>query len=282
MPELPEVELIRKKLEKYLKGHGIKEVDIKYKKCFRGKKDEIVGGKVIRVRRFGKVLSIDLSNGYSVIIHIKLTGQLIYRGLNLKHPPRLPESVKDGLEGKHTHAVFYLDKGGMLYFIDVRKFGWIDTYESSKIESGNIFVKNLGPEPFRGLTRQVFREILKSDRAVKTLLMDQKKIAGIGNIYANEALWLAGINPETKAIKLDGKKVKRLFDSIEKVLKESLKKGGASDNSFLTPDGRQGNYQKHFLVYGRKGKKCLRCEGKIKREKVSGRGTYFCPRCQKI
>jgi len=282
MPELPEVETIRLGLEKYLVGHKIKRIDIKTPKVFSGDENSLLGGKIIKVRRFAKVLSIDLSNGSSILIHVKLTGQLIYRGPHLKNPPEISKKVIGGIPGKHTHIVFGLDQGGILYYNDVRKFGWIKVIKTKDVEKTG-FVGKLGPEPFNGLTFEKFIQIVSSSKnAIKVLLMNQEKIGGIGNIYANDALWLSKINPEKIANKLSQKERKDLFNAVLRVLEEGINKGGASELSFVTPNGTEGEYQKCFLVYGQDGKVCTRCKKeKIKKIKLGGRGTYFCPNCQR-
>src|SRR5579859_3637583 len=147
MPELPEVETIRLGLEKYLVGHRILDIKILDAKIFSGEPKDIVGAKITGVRRFAKVLSIDLSNGFSIIIHIKLTGQLIYRGVNLKSAPKLSVKVNGGIPGKHTHVIFDLDKNSFLYYNDFRRFGWIKIIKTSDVEK-SAFIGKLGPEPF--------------------------------------------------------------------------------------------------------------------------------------
>lgn len=281
MPELPEVESIRKQLVRYIVGHKIKDVEIRYGKKFEGNPKNIIGGKVMGIRRFGKAQSIDLDNGYSILIHIKLTGQLIYKGPNLKGRSRISEKVKGGLEGKHTHVIFHLDRGGKLYYNDVRKFGWLKIVKTEEVKLQS-FVKKLGPEPLKDLTPEKFKEIVKSTRRnIKTLLMDQTKIAGVGNIYANDALWLAKIRPTKKSNKLENEDISKLFDAIETVLKEGLKRGGASELAFVTPDGGEGKYQQFTLVYGKEGDACKRCKTTLAKMKISGRGTYYCASCQK-
>lgn len=281
MPELPEVETIRKGLEKYLVGHKIEDVTVNLPKIFSGDKKDLVGAKIENVRRFAKVLSIDLSNGFSIVIHIKLTGQLIYRGPHLKTPPVLSDKVS-GLPGKHTHIIFKLDKGGILYYNDIRRFGWIKIIRTNQVETSG-FVGKLGPEPFKDLTFNLFKQILsKSSRPIKIVLMDQEKIGGVGNIYANDALWLAKINPGTPARRLNNQATKLLYDSILKVLKNGLKYGGASELAFVTSEGSEGSYQEHFLVYGQEGEPCEHChKARIQKVFLGGRGTYFCPVCQK-
>jgi formamidopyrimidine-DNA glycosylase len=304
MPELPEVESIRLQLKKYIVGHKITDVEIRYGKKFEGDKKKILGTRIQGIRRFAKALSIDLDNGYSVVIHIKLTGQLIYRGPNLKSKTDLSRKIIGGLGGKHTHVIFHLDnppshkasegQGAALYYNDVRKFGWIKIIQTSKIKTQSEFIGKLGPEPLvtdsssgqAVLTLEVFENILsKTSRPIKIILMDQSKISGIGNIYANDALWLAKVNPRKPANVLSKAETKELFDAIHKVLKGGLKYGGASELAFVTPDGSEGEYQNHTLIYGCEGELCKRpvCQKKgfmIKKFFLSGRGTYFCPECQ--
>jgi len=282
MPELPEVETVKLQLQKYLIGHKIEDIEIKIDKLFTGEKKQVVGAKVKDVKRFAKVLSIDLDNGNSLVIHIKLTGQLIYRGPNLKQTLTLSKKIVGGVPGPHTHVTFELDKGGFLYYNDIRRFGWIRVVKTSDVETSS-FVGKLGPEPFKGLTFKVFQDILsKTSRAVKVVLMDQSKIGGVGNIYANDALWLAKINPKMPAKQLDSKTSGQLYEAILTVLKSGLKYGGASELAFVTPDGAEGEYQNHTLAYGHEGEVCERChKAKLEKYFLSGRGTYWCSVCQK-
>lgn len=282
MPELPEVESIKLQLQRYLVGHKILSVDIKNRKIFLGDEKKIIGGKIIDARRFGKVSVMDLSNGYSILTHVKLTGQYIYRGPNLKNPTLSPK-VTGGVPGPHTLVIFNLDRGGTLYYNDVRRFGWIKIEETKNVENES-FIKKLGPEPLKDLTLEIFENILsKTSRNIKVVLMDQEKIGGVGNIYANDALWLSQINPKTSAKNIDYESVKKLYDAIITVLKEGLKYGGASELNFVTPDGAEGEYQKHTLVYGHQGQPCERChKAVIEKNFLGGRGTYFCPICQKL
>lgn len=288
MPELPEVEAIKLQLGKFLKGHKILSVDIKNRKTFQGDEKNIFNAKILATRRFGKVLVIDLDNGYSILTHVKLTGQYIYRGPNLPNPNPLSKKVIGGVPGSHTLVVFNLDKGGVLYYNDVRRFGWIKIVKSDDVKNEK-FVSKLGPEPpvvkdFMGkkLTLEEFRDILsKSGRPVKVVLMDQEKMGGVGNIYANDALWLSKINPKTPAKSIDPGKVKELYEAVIEVLKQGIKFGGASELAFVTPDGKEGSYQNHTLAYGREGEPCERChKGIIKKYFLNGRGTYVCPVCQ--
>src|SRR6185436_20743225 len=162
MPELPEVETVKLQLQKFLIGHTIVGVNIRFPKLFTGDEKSIYGAKIKDVRRFAKVLSIDLDNGLSLVIHIKLTGQLIYRGPNLNNPPELSKKVA-GLGDKHTHVIFDLDREAKLYYNDVRRFGWIKIMKTSEVQTSG-FVSKLGPEPFNGLTEEKFKEIVSKPR----------------------------------------------------------------------------------------------------------------------
>lgn len=281
MPELPEVESIKLQLNKLLKAHKIVDVEAKYKN-FEGDPKKLIGGKFVGARRFGKVVVADFSNNYSLVIHVKLTGQLIYRGPNLKREPEISKKVVGGIPGKHTHVTFRLDRGGKLYYNDVRRFGWIKIVKTKDVAE-IPFVKKLGPEPFKDLTPNLFKAILsKTSRPVKVVIMDQEKMGGVGNIYANDALWLSRINPAKPAKELDSKTAGQLYEAILSVLKEGIKYGGASELAFVTPDGTEGQYQRHTLAYGKTGEPCERChKAKFVKNFLGGRGTYFCPVCQK-
>ena len=281
MPELPEVETMRMQLEKFLVGSTINKIETRNKN-YELPNENLIGAKIIAVRRFAKVSSIDLSNGYSILTHVKLTGQYIYRGPNLKNPSKLSSKVVGGLGGAHTHVIFHLDDGGTLYYNDIRKFGWIRVLKTTDVAKEK-FVATLGPEPFKDLHFEYFSTLLsKSKRNIKVLLMDQTKIGGVGNIYANDALWLSQISPKRTSNTLTKDEQKKLYDAIITVLKAGLKYGGASELAFVTPDGNEGEYQNHTLVYGHTGEICKTCKlNKIEKFFLGGRGTYWCPKCQK-
>jgi formamidopyrimidine-DNA glycosylase len=272
MPELPEVETIRGQLEKHLIGHKILGVDVRVPKIFPQGQEKLVGGKVKSARRLGKVLIIDLDNGFSFLVHLKLTGQIIYSS------PKFPNQAN-----KFTHVVFKLDKNAKLFFNDSRKFGWIKVEKTVDVAKES-FVKKLGPEPLRDLTAKAFSQILAtSRRPIKIFLLDQTRLSGVGNIYANDALWQAKINPRRAANSLNPQETKVLYRAILKVLKDGIKYQGASDQWYVTAEGKKGKYQEHFLVYGREKEACRRChQAKINKFFLGGRGTYFCPFCQKL
>lgn len=291
MPELPEVETIRMGLEKYLVGHKIVGVDVKLAKMVTGNTAHVIGAKVKAIRRAGKGLIIDLDNDYSIAIHVKLTGQLIYRGPNAPKVVHLSKSKVGSVPNKFTHVTFTLDRGGVLYYNDFRQFGWIKIVKEDEVAKLPFF-KELGPEftlpnlkstpAQKKLTRQMFVEILsKSAAPVKAVLMDQQKMGGVGNIYANDGLYLAGIDPRRKAKSLSDVEMKKLYESLLEVLKRGLTYGGASELAFVDALGQEGNYQKYFLVYGQEDEACPNRNGIIRKIKLGGRGTYFCEKCQR-
>lgn len=288
MPELPEVETIRLGLSKYLVGHTIESVELLTKRQFQGDPKDVEGAKIIDIRRFGKGLVIDLSNNNSLAIHIKLTGQFVYRG---KDQPKIINTdlrtVGKNLPNNWTRIIFHLDKSAKLYYNDIRQFGWIKVVPTDKIGDLSFF-KELGPElPLvssgkNNLTIEQFSNILsRSKTAIKPLIMDQKKMAGIGNIYANDSLYLAKINPKRPANSLSQKEVNELYEAILTVLKKGFKEGGASELTFVNALGEPGNYQNHSLIYAHQKEKCKRDGAIIVKYMLAGRGTYVCPVCQK-
>ncbi len=284
MPELPEVETIRKGLEKYIVGKAIEGVEVRREKLFTGEAHEVIGAQIEAVRRFGKGLVIDLSNGYSITAHVKMTGQFVYVGQETKnlHPTL---DIPQKLPHKHTHVIVTLrDESGeksQLFYNDIRQFGWLRVVKTSEVKNQPFF-KSLGPEPFSDLTLSIFKKILlSSNMPIKPLLMDQAKISGIGNIYANDALYASFIDPRRKSNRLADHEQQSLFTAILEVLERALTYGGASETNYIQVDGGKGEYQHHFLVYGKQGEKCIRCGTSIERIKQGGRSTFFCPTCQK-
>ena len=280
MPELPEVETIRKGLDKYVVGHKILDVEVIHPGPLQGDKISIIGSSIVYVRRIGKGLILDLSNKYSLAIHIKLTGQLIYRGPETKGVEVSKEKVGT-VPNKFTHVIFSLDKNAKLYYNDQRRFGWIKIIKTAEVMELPFF-KSMGPEPFKDLTFELFSKVIKTKSTkIKPLIMDQTVIGGIGNIYANDALFKAGIDPRRSAKSLSENEIKELYESIIAVMEKSFKEGGASELSFVNILGQEGNYQNHSLVYGKVEKVCPRGDGTIKRIALAGRGTFFCPSCQR-
>lgn len=271
MPELPEVETIRKGLSDLIVGKEIVDLETDSPKQVKPSLSEVkratIGARIKQIDRRAKLLLIHLSNGKILAVHLKLTGRLLVR-------------EKGEAKDSWQHITISLTGDKELRFSDLRKFGWIKLVDSGEVKN---LLAEFGPEPLANLSLSKFQEILsKSTRPVKIVLMDQKKISGIGNIYAADALNLAKINPKTSAKKIKGKAAEALFKAIEKILRAGIRYRGASDQFYLDALGQKGAYQEHFLVYGRNGKKCFNCGGEIKKLFLGGRGTYFCPSCQKI
>jgi len=290
MPELPEVETIRVQLSGVLVGKTIKDIEIRKVKLFKGEKKLVIGKKITGLRRFSKLLVIDTFGGISLAIHLKMTGRLVFNAKcqmpndkckNKKQKERNPYWEVDYETDKHTHVVVHFTDGSKLYFHDVRQFGYLQVIVTDKV--GDLgYIRSLGKEFLRDLTLKDFTKVLKSSRrAIKVVLMDQTKFAGVGNIYTNEALWCAKIYPKTKANTLSHGYMVTLFNCLENILKQAIKWKGASDNSYRDAFGEKGEVQEHFSVYGRENEPCLRCKAPIQKTSVGGRGTYFCPVCQK-
>ncbi len=303
MPELPEVETIRRQLGEVLPLQKIVAVEVKNSKSFYGAAKEIVGRKITKVKRRAKILMIQLDNLW-LLVHLKMTGQLMYQVTKLSsyqdikdkkfhdHRPHFEVGgrIVGGhptadwvarLPNSHTRVIIQTEKG-VLYFNDQRIFGWMKLVIGDQIE--NEF-KNYGPD----ITDQAvggdyfWKLVQKSRRAIKLVIMDQKDVAGVGNIYANDALWCAKISPMRKAQSLMRPESDRLLVCLKEVIDEGIKYGGAtaSDDKFVQTSGLGGKYQEHFKTYERTGQLCLRGDGgKIRKTIVGGRGTYYCERCQ--
>lgn len=294
MPELPEVETIRRQLLKEVVGKKIKEVELRLPKLvyFDGKKGDaknfkknLEGVEIEKVDRAAKILILTLSNGFTLLIHLKMTGQLIYRAPNGETKrgghPWPPDSVD--VPNKWTHIIFKFSDGSVLYFNDLRQFGYMKLVRTSALKDQKE-IKKLGPEPFdKNFTPEVFSKMLKkrAKAKIKPLLIDQNFLSGIGNIYADESLHYAGILPTRPSGKIKSEEIIKLHIGIEKILKKSIEKGGTSVDTYVTLSGGKGSYEKYLKVYGREGKKCFRCKGIVRRVKLGGRSAHFCPRCQK-
>ncbi len=266
MPELPEVETIKRDLEKVILGKKITKVCVHNPKVIRepavaGFKKGLEGATIKNILRRAKLLILELSNGKSLAIHLKMTGQLVYPG-----------------GGKNSRVAFHLSGGKILDFNDQRLFAelrLLDDWHSLK------FIQGLGPEPAE-LSLQQFKEMLsKKKTAIKPLLLDQTFISGIGNLYAAEILFQAKINPLRRANELSDKEKELLFKAINDILNAAILHAGSSVDDYVRVSGEKGGYVKYHKVYGREGKPCLVCKAIIKRISQGGRGTYFCPKCQK-
>lgn len=274
MPELPEVETIRRQLDKYLVGQKIAYIESLHKKSLVGDMKEVLNAKITGVKRLGKMLVMEMSNNYVIAIHLKMSGQLILT----KNNKQETRNKND----KHIRVKINFLNGNELLFIDQRIFGWVRIMKKEELKTMG-YVKNLGPEPWDITDIDFYKKLQKKSKAIKIILTDQDVISGVGNIYANDALWEAGIDPRTSANTLKPDKVKILRKMIIKVLKEGIKLGGSTgqDGKYVNLEGEPGSYQDRFRVYDRDGEGCQRRDGGvIQKIKLGGRGTYFCPKCQ--
>ena len=282
MPELPEVETVRRVLESKILHKTITRVEVLNKNTFSGNPDQITGQEIISFSRIGKQLSIHLKNGLILHFHLKMTGQLIFQDDHrqvMGHPTK--DMLTQELPNKSTRVVFYFSDSSILYFNDQRKFGWVKIFNQVQLDD---FQKELGADILDpSFTLAYFASQLNSHRAIKLVLLDQARFAGIGNIYANDALFIAQIHPSIPANSLTSPQIKKLHSSVIEIITESLSHGGstAKDNKYVRPDGSFGSHQYHFRVYQRTGEPCLVCHTPIINIKVGGRGTFYCPKCQK-
>jgi formamidopyrimidine-DNA glycosylase len=287
MPELPEVETVRIGLSKLLPGKVIKSVDFDWPKSFPNSQTDVerflIGAKVIKIARRAKVLLIELDSKYSLVIHLKMTGQLVFRGLQSFGAGHPNDSLIGRLPDKSTRVTLTFAGGDKLFFNDQRKFGWMRLMPTAEVVNLDFF-KKVGPEPLAAnFAWQDFRARLlrRPNSNIKAVLLDQTVIAGIGNIYADESLWDAKIHPSTIVKNLSTAKIKKLYEELVYVLRLSIEKGGSTDRNYVNAEGKKGSYLTFARVFRRQGLACPRCGHKIIKIRVAGRGTHLCPYCQK-
>ena len=287
MPELPEVETVRRGLAELIPGKVIKTAaHIDSPKSFPNASADVRqfmhGAKILQVRRRAKVLLVDLDTDYTLVIHLEMTGQLVYRGdavFGAGHPN---DSLIGELPDRSTRVVIAFTDGSTLYFNDQRKFGWVKLMPS--LEVPNIdFMKKVGPEPLEAdFTPRQFAERFK--RRVKTnikaALLDQTVVAGVGNIYADESLWGARIDPHRLVGSLSDQDFTLLYEELRSVMNLAIEKGGSTDKNYVNAEGKCGSYMDFARVFRREGQKCPRCSREIVKIKWAGRGTHYCTNCQ--
>jgi len=286
MPELPEVQTVVNHLAAKITGKVFSNSQVKVKKMISPDFEKLIKVKRIKkVSRRGKMIVIALDNEYYLLIHLKMTGQLIFvdkagRASGGGHPIK-SEGFDLTKPNKFTHIILNFKDRSRLLFHDVRKFGWMKIVK--KDEGEKIFEK-FGIEPLdKDFTLSKFTNILKRypKQKIKQLLLHQELIAGIGNIYADESLFKAGIKPTRIVKSLSHKEIKELHQAIKNKLKTAIKYGGTSVNTFVSSSGERGGFVKKLLVYGRGGQECLKCGKILTKIKINGRGTVYCPNCQK-
>jgi formamidopyrimidine-DNA glycosylase len=289
MPELPEVETIRVGLAKLLPGRVVKDVWYDWDKSFPNAPSDVakflVDAKIVKIRRRAKVLIIELNSGWALVIHLKMTGQLVFvsdkQRFGAGHPT---DSLTSELPVKSTRVVIDFKDGSKLYFNDQRKFGWMRLLPVIEIPEIDFF-KKVGPEPLDdNFTVDLFIERLmrRPKSNIKAVLLDQTVVAGVGNIYADESLWGAKIHPATLVNKVPKEKLVLLYRSLRDVLALSIRKGGSTDRNYVDAEGKRGSYLSFANVFRRQGQPCPRCGTPIEKIRVAGRGTHFCPKEQRL
>jgi formamidopyrimidine-DNA glycosylase len=271
MPELPEVETIARTLAPGIVGRVIAGIELIHRPLVRTgrKRLETMGGRrVLGVRRRGKMLIIECEGGRTLVFHLKMTGQFLL-------------AAASDERDKHTRLVIrFADGGNELRFSDVRKFGFLLCLEGDP-ESVSSELAGLGPEPLE-IALPEFAGVLAGRRGrIKSLLLDQARIAGIGNIYADEMLFDARIHPQTPADRLDKQSIGRLFESMRKILAEAIASSGSTIQNYRDAEGRAGSFQESHKVYDRTGEPCVVCGTPIRMARVGGRSSRFCPKCQR-
>ena len=291
MPELPEVETIRRGLEQFIQGQTIQRIEILCDKSFQGPTEVVIGQRIIDLRRRGKALLIDLENEVTLMIHLRMTGQLIYRPIGITDGQDLTKTFAGGhptdsfyqsLPDRQTRVIFHLENG-TLFFNDQRKFGFVKPLPTSEVEQDK-FIASLGKEPWDISADEFYNKLQRRKNSpIKAVILDQKIIAGIGNIYADEALFMTGIHPATPAGLLTKRQASELIKNSAKIMDASIDSGGSTMATYIRPDGSKGSYLEKFAqVFRREGTPCPRCGTEIIKLRVAGRGTHICPHCQRI
>jgi formamidopyrimidine-DNA glycosylase len=287
MPELPEVETVRRGLNTLIIGKVIKTIEHDWPKGFPNSPDDIkafaIGARIQTVRRRAKVLIIDLSTEYSFVVHLKMTGQMVFRGEQVFGAGHPNDSLIGELPDSSTRVTLTFSDGSKLFFNDQRKFGWMKLMPT--VEIPNIdFMKKVGPEPLEAdFTAEQFKErfMRRKKSSIKAALLDQTVVAGIGNIYADESCWRAKVDPRRLVADLTESEWQALYNGGRDVMNLAIEKGGSTDKNYVNAEGKRGSYMDFANVFRREGKACPRCGETIIKIKHAGRGTHFCPNCQK-
>ena len=282
MPELPEVETIRRGLDKLILHKKIAAVHILCEKSFRGDEKWLISQEIDKLDRRGKALLIHLSNQMWMMVHLRMTGQMIFVG-DEKFAAGHPDGgFTEEMPGRHTRVYFDFEDGTHLYFNDQRKFGFIAVLDELGLEEDN-FLKKLAPEPW-DIGEDAFWEMLQRHRAapVKAAILDQSNIAGVGNIYADEGCFYAGVLPWRRCGDLSREESDLLLKGLCEVMQAAIDSGGSTMKDYVRADGSKGSYLEKFAqVFRRDGLECKRCGGMIEKTRVAGRGTHYCRGCQK-
>lgn len=287
MPELPEVETVRVGLAGLIVGKKIAEVWHDWPKSFPNAPQDVqhflVDATIESIKRRAKVLIIELSSSYSLVIHLKMTGQMVFVGKERFGAGHPSDSLINELPDKSTRVVISFTDKTKLFFNDQRKFGWMKLIPTPEVPNID-FMKKVGPEPLAAdFKASEFRQRINRRRnsSIKAVILDQTVIAGVGNIYADESLWGAKIHPATLVKNIGNSKLNTLFNELKTVLELAIEKGGSSDKNYVNAEGKKGSYLSFAKVFRREKLPCPRCGTTIEKSRVAGRGTHICPRCQR-
>ena len=289
MPELPEVEVVKRSLEKKILNSIIKKVKIyDHKLRYKVEKEiskKLKDKKIKKIKRRSKFLIFEIDKTYLILVHLGMTGKFFYIDRNKeKYKTSFYYHLDYQKDQKHNRIVFFLNKNRKLIYNDVRKFGFIKLYKSTeKVIISHL--KNLGPEPLKKKWNfKYFKQyIVNRKRNIKNILMDQKFVSGLGNIYVNEILFQSGVRPNRVVNKLKNFEIKKIIKYSKIILKTSIKLGGSTIKDFSSENGKKGIFQQYFKIYGKKDKKCsnVDCNNSVIKTVISNRATFFCKRCQK-
>ncbi len=281
MPELPEVETIRRGLEKRIINKQIKKVHVLCEKSFIGNAKYIQKQNIVNIDRRGKMLLIKLNNDMYMMIHLRMTGQLIYEGSDKFAAGHPDDNFYTKMPSRHTRVYFEFSDGTNLFFNDQRKFGFVKVVDELGLQEDK-FLQKLAKEPW-DITAEEFHQNLQrhQNQCIKASILDQSVIAGVGNIYADEALFMSKIFPGTITKKLDTVATKTLLHNIQIIMQRSIDSGGSTMKDYRKSDGSKGNYLEKFAqVFRKENQPCPVCQSLIQKTRIAGRGTHFCSHCQ--
>ena len=287
MPELPEVEVVKRSLANKVQDSIIKKVKLNDARLrYRVEKKDIrkiIGLKLKKIKRRSKYLLFFFNKDITMLVHLGMTGKFFFiNNRNKKFKTSFYYNINEKKDQKHDRIVFFLNNNRKLIYNDVRKFGFIKIINNKHINKNSHLV-NLGPEPLgKEFNYDYFKKYIKGrNRVIKDILMDQKFVSGLGNIYANEILFLSKVKPTRKVKYLKVVELKKILMFTRSILQGSIKSGGSSIKDFSSSDGKKGSFQQNFNVYGKKGEDCSNCKSKIVRTTISNRATFYCSKCQK-
>ena len=289
MPELPEVEVVKRSLVNKIQNSIVKAVKIndgrlRYR-VDKNKIKKIIGLRIKKISRRSKFLLFFFNNKTVMLVHLGMTGKFFFiNQKNTKYKTSFYYDINEDKDKKHDRVIFDLSKNRKLIYNDVRKFGFIK-FDQKKNVDQNLHLKNLGPEPLeKNFNFSYFKQyIINKNRTIKDILMDQKFISGLGNIYVNETLFYSGIKPTKKVKNLSESEIRKIIKFTKKILSKAITLGGSSIKNFSSDNGKKGSFQQYFSVYGKKGDKCSKksCDSNIIKIVISNRATFYCNKCQK-